>query len=323
MPPEPTPPTEPHPDATGAPLPDETFGHVPVLADEVTGFLPPLSAGVIVDCTVGAGGHSRILLERTPAEVTLIGLDADPGSLAVAEQRLAGFAGRVRLVRTRFGRIAEVLDSLGVKAVNYLLADIGLCSRQLSDEGRGFSFDAAGGLLDMRFGPDAVTTAAEIVNTWPEPDLADLIFHTGEDPFARRIARRIVEFRRRRPFTGAAELADVIRGAYPAPVRRKSRTDPATRTFQALRIAVNDELGELDRLLAAGPDRLADGGRMAVISFHSLEDRRVKEAFRARAAAGSHRLSTKKPVTASEAETQRNPRARSAKLRVLERPERA
>jgi 16S rRNA (cytosine1402-N4)-methyltransferase len=323
MPPEPTPPTEPHPDTTGAPLPDETFGHVPVLADEVPGFLPALSAGVIVDCTVGAGGHARILLERTPAEVTLIGLDADPGSLAVAERRLAGFAGRVRLVRTRFGRFAEVLDSLGVKAVDYLLADIGLCSRQLSDDARGFSFDAAGGRLDMRFGPDAVTTAAEIVNTWPEPDLADLIFHTGEDPFARRIARRIVEFRRRRPFTGAAELADVIRGAYPAPVRRKSRTDPATRTFQALRIAVNDELGELDRLLAAGPDRLADGGRMAVISFHSLEDRRVKEAFRARASAGSHRLLTRKPVTASEAETQRNPRARSAKLRVLERPERA
>jgi 16S rRNA (cytosine1402-N4)-methyltransferase len=308
-------------DSPAAPEPD--FGHVPVLAAETAGFCPALSAGVIVDCTVGAGGHSAILLERTGQAVTLIGLDADPASLAVAAGRLKRFGPRVRLVHTRFGRLVECLDELGVAAVDYLLADIGLCSRQFSDEGRGFSFDSAGP-LDMRFDPSRPKSAADLVNGLPERELADLIYQLGEDPFARRIARRILEFRRVRPLSKAVELADCIRGAYPAAVRRNSRTDPATRTFQALRIAVNDELGELDRLLAGGPGRLAPGGRMAVISFHSLEDRRVKERFRTLTDrngpdAGRYRLLTKKPVTASDAELAANPRARSAKLRVLER----
>jgi 16S rRNA (cytosine1402-N4)-methyltransferase len=290
--------------------------HVPVLPTEVLTLLAPQPGQTIVDCTLGAGGHSQQLAEKIGPSGTLIGLDQDEQMLALARQRLTAYP-QVKLVQANFEQLASVLSNLGITRVDSVLADLGFCSDQMDDPTRGLSFQADGP-LDMRLDTSCGQTAADVVNTLSERALADVIFEFGEERFSRRIAKRIVERRASQPFATTADLADVVKHSVPwGPDTR--RIHPATRTFQALRIAVNDELGALDRLLAMLPNQVAIGGRVAIISFHSLEDRRVKQAFRDRP---EWKPITKKPVEASEHESATNPRARSAKLRVAERIER-
>ncbi|HVL12814.1 MAG TPA: 16S rRNA (cytosine(1402)-N(4))-methyltransferase RsmH [Gemmata sp.] len=280
--------------------------HAPVLPAETLRLLDPKPGETWVDCTVGAGGHSRLIAERLGAAGRLIGLDQDPTMLAIARERLAGLP--VELVHANFDQIAEVLANRGAGRVDGLLADVGFASDQMENPARGLSF-RADGPLDMRLDPTSGATAAEYVNELSEAALADVIFEYGEERHSRRVARKIVERRKARPFETTADLADVVRSCVP----RSGSIDPATRVFQALRIAVNDELGALDRLLAALPKAVKPGGRVGIISFHSLEDRRVKHALRDR---DVWEPVTKKPVEASDEEQAANPRSRSAKLRV-------
>ncbi|MFM8974407.1 MAG: 16S rRNA (cytosine(1402)-N(4))-methyltransferase RsmH [Vulcanococcus sp.] len=264
--------------------------------------------GVLIDCTLGGGGHSALLLEAHPA-LRLIGLDQDPTARAAAAERLARFGDRVSIVATNFADFTPAEPAVA------LLADLGVSSPQLDVAERGFSF-RHDGPLDMRMNPQAGATAAELLERLEEGELADLIYAYGEERLSRRIARRIKQhLQEQGPFRGTAELAYAIAGCYPPKVRH-GRIHPATRSFQALRIAVNDELGVLDRLLAAAPDWLLSGGLFGVISFHSLEDRRVKTAF-----VSDDRLQrvTRKPETATEAEQHSNPRSRSAKWRLARR----
>lgn len=285
--------------------------HVPVMLDEVLAGLAARPGQTIVDGTLGGGGHTRALAAAVSPGGQVIALDRDPRAL----DRVGNLGDLpVRLVQANYADLPAVLAELGLPRVGGILLDLGLSSDQLADSERGFSFMAAGP-LDLRFDPDEGSPAAEIVNRWPEARLAELLETYGEERFSRRIARRIVAARRERPLTTAAELADLIRRTVPRTTDAR-RIDPATRTFQALRIAVNDELGALERLLGAAPDCLEPGGRLAVISFHSLEDRRVKQAFRQDS---RWEVLTKKPLTAGPAEVARNPRARSAKLRVAAR----
>jgi 16S rRNA (cytosine1402-N4)-methyltransferase len=290
---------------------------VSVLPDEVLAALAPAAGHIVVDATVGAGGHARLIAERLGSGGRLIGLDRDAAMLALARPRLDGLP--VTLVQASFALLPEVLAELGVGAVDAVLADLGVCSDQLDAAGRGFSFSQAGP-LDMRLDPGEGETAADLLRRLNERDLADLFWEYGEERFSRRIARRVVEARRLQPPRTTEELAELVRRCVPRPPRKGGRKrppiDPATRVFQALRIAVNDELGALDRFLAALPACLKPGGRAAVISFHSLEDRRVKTAFRDRA---TWEALTRKPVQAGDDEARRNPRARSAKLRAARR----
>lgn len=284
-----------------------TARHVPVLPAEVLHWLDPRPGQTIVDCTVGAGGHARLIAERLGPTGRLIGLDQDPAMLELARPRLAGLP--VTLVHAAFDQLADVLRDCDVTA-DGVLADLGISSDQLDDPNRGLSFqyDAP---LDMRMDPTRGETAADLVRRLPERDLADLIYQFGEERFSRRIARRLVEARQTVPVTTTGQLAEIVRRCVP---RGKGHgIDPATRTFQALRIAVNDELGALDRLLAQLRECVKPGGRAVVISFHSLEDRRVKQAFRDR---DVWQVLTKKPVTAGPDEERANPRSRSAKLRA-------
>jgi 16S rRNA (cytosine1402-N4)-methyltransferase len=295
--------------------------HQPVLVDEVGAWLAPQEGAnaIIVDGTVGGGGHAVALARRLGAGGRLIGLDRDPAMLRLAEKAVeaAGTPVPVTLVHAAYREMRRVLDDLEVEQVHGVLLDLGLSSDQLAWEGRGFSF-AADGPLDMRFDPDEPgPTAADLVNQSREPDLVRIFFEFGEERFSRRIARRIVEERKRGPIETTSQLAALVRRSVRGRGRQTRRSiDPATRVFQALRIAVNDELGQLDAALQAIPELLAPGGRAAVISFHSLEDRRVKWAFKTNP---KLTLLTKKPVTATAHETAVNPRARSAKLRVVER----
>ncbi|MFN9923797.1 MAG: 16S rRNA (cytosine(1402)-N(4))-methyltransferase RsmH [Cyanobacteriota bacterium] len=288
------------------------FEHQPVLAEQVlSGFaeLAPLleqhDGGVLIDCTLGGGGHSALLLEAHP-RLRLIGLDQDPTARAAAAERLAPFGDRATVVATNFAAYTPSEPALAV------LADLGVSSPQLDVAQRGFSFRHDGPLA-MRMNPGAGETAAQLIERLEEGELADLIYAYGEERLSRRIARRIKQqLAERGPFSGTADLAYAIAGCYP-PKARHGRIHPATRTFQALRIAVNDELGALDRLLQHAPDWLLPGGMLAVISFHSLEDRRVKTAF-----LSDERLQrlTRKPLVADADEQELNPRSRSAKLRV-------
>jgi 16S rRNA (cytosine1402-N4)-methyltransferase len=272
--------------------------HRPVLLDEVVHWLEPAEGMVIVDGTVGAGGHAAALAARVGSTGRVIGLDRDPEMLALAAQATVGLP--VTLVKATYSDEGRVLD------------DLGLSSDQLQWAARGFSF-AADGPLDMRFDPDSDVTAADLVNQLPADQLANILFEFGEERHSRRIARRIVEERRVVPITTTARLAAIVRKSIPG---KWGAIDPATRTFQALRIKVNEEFDHLEDILAEGPDLLEAGGRIAVISFHSLEDRRVKHAFRDDPDLA---VLTKKPVAASDSELAANPRARSAKLRVAER----
>ena len=289
-------------------------GHVPVLVAEVVAALRPERGGVFVDCTLGLGGHTRALLEAGADRV--IGIDRDSSALAAARTQLGELAGRVEMVHADYRQLGDVLSSRGVERVQGVLADLGVSSMQLDAEGRGFSF-RRDEPLDMRMDQTRGATAADLVNTLDEQALADVIFRFGEERYSRRIARALVAAR---PVTTTGDLATVVRRA--VPTRGWQRIDPATRTFQALRIAVNGELDGLDRFVQDAADRLEPGGRLAVITFHSLEDRIVKHTMRGLAydAPGAFAVLTKKPVVPSDAEVARNARARSAKLRVGEHP---
>jgi 16S rRNA (cytosine1402-N4)-methyltransferase len=282
------------------------------MLDEVVQWLEACPGKVLVDGTLGGGGHTRALAERVGNNGLVIAFDRDPQARAAAETNLAGLP--VKLVDANYSQLSEVLQQIGIAAVDGIVLDLGLSSDQLADESRGFSFDADGP-LDLRFDPTSGRPASELVNRLDPESLANLIYANGEERLSRRIARKIVDRRRTKPISTAAELAAIVRSCYPRPSREQS-IDPATRTFQALRIAVNDELGSLERALKEFPGCLHHDGRLAVISFHSLEDRRVKEAFRDDP--HWHSL-TKKPLRPSTAETDRNPRARSAKMRVAAR----
>ncbi len=288
--------------------------HLPVLLDEVTTWLAPREGSILVDGTAGGGGHAAALSAWVGASGRVIALDRDPAMLELARQATAGLP--VTLVHASYAELDRVLEESGIDRIQGVLLDLGLSSDQLAWEGRGFSF-AADGPLDMRFDPDAGgPSAADLVNRLPAEELADLFYQLGEERHSRRIARRIVEVRRGEPFRTTGQLADLVRRSQPRAKPRGRSIDPATRVFQALRIAVNDALGQLDAVLGKLPDVLAPGGRAAIISFHSLEDRRVKWAFKSDP---RWHVLTRKPVTATAGELAVNPRARSAKLRVAER----
>jgi 16S rRNA (cytosine1402-N4)-methyltransferase len=289
--------------------PDHQVRHVSVMPDEVLRLLDPKPGETWVDCTVGGGGHARLIAGRIAPGGRLIGLDQDPTMLDRARSQLVDLP--VELVHANFDQLPEILRNRGIEAVDGVLADLGFASDQMGEAVRGFSF-REDGPLDMRLDPTTGATAADLVNTMSEAGLADVFYEFGEERQSRRVARKIVERRKAKPFTTTGELADLVRSC----VRKSGNIDPATRVFQALRIAVNDELGALDRLLAALPRIVKPGGRAGLISFHSLEDRRVKHAFRT---AQVWEPLTKKPVEATDEETARNPRSRSAKLRVARR----
>ena len=284
--------------------------HLPVLLDELLELLGLQPGVCVVDCTIGGGGHALAVLERIGPTGKLIGLDRDPEMLRRAEQRLQ--SPNVQLVHANFASVRAVLDALDVGRVDAVYADLGVASDQLEAADRGFGFRTAGP-LDMRFDPTAPgPTAAELVNRCSERELAELIRRYGEERYARRIARAIVRTRQRKRITRADELAEIVRQAVPRHYEH-GRLDPATRTFQALRIAVNHELDALQSLLQQLPSILRPGGHAALISFHSLEDRLVKRAFADRER--WERL-TRKPIRPSAEEVARNPRARSARLRA-------
>ncbi len=294
------------------------LAHRPVLVQEVIELLEPRRCHVMVDCTIGLGGHAEALLAAASARAELIGIDMDEGNLRTARERLERFAPRFRLFCANFADLEEVLAQAGVPSADAILADLGVASSQLDDPARGLSF-TADGPLDMRLDRTLPRTAADLVNGLGETELADVIYRYGQERYSRRIARAIAERRCVERIERTAQLAAIVRSAYPAAARRSRRgVHPATRTFQALRIAVNDELGRLESLLAALPAVLSKEGRAAIISFHSLEDRRVKQAFAALAKAGRAKLLTKKPITPSNEEISDNPRSRSAKLRGIE-----
>ncbi len=294
--------------------------HQSVLVNEVLEFLAPDSSDrLLIDATVGEGGHSACFLQRFP-EIRVIGIDADQTMLERARQRLAEFEGRVELVHewfdTYFGTAPTAVHP------DRILMDLGVSMYHFTKAGRGFSF-REDEPLDMRLDADRplgnrTETAADLVNTLRESDRADLIYQVGEERLSRRIAAAICRERGARPFRTAAQLADIIRGAVPSSYRH-SRLHPATRTFQALRIAVNSELDRVQRAIPAALKMLSPAGRLGVISFHSLEDRIVKHSFRDAAGTGEYRLLTKKPVTASDEERVGNPASRSAKFRAIER----
>jgi 16S rRNA (cytosine1402-N4)-methyltransferase len=285
------------------------------LAEQVN--LPP--DGVMVDATIGHGGHSLLFGRKLGPDGVIIGLDVDEDSIRRARLKLADLKCRVALVHSNFTQIAEQLGKQGIEKVDFILADLGLCSAQLADPGVGLSFQT-NMPLDMRIDKRLKTTAADIVNEADEKCLADLIFRFGQDRASRRIARFIVRHRVNEPITTTEQLAAIVCNALARPgKKRRSRIHPATRTFQALRIAVNNELDNLEQLLVSSPDVLKKGGSIAVISYHSLEDRLVKHNFRQNAQDDIYAVLTKKPIVPSEAEIHENPRARSAKLRIARR----
>jgi 16S rRNA (cytosine1402-N4)-methyltransferase len=300
--------------------------HKPVLYQEIIHALQPKNPGRYIDGTIGAGGHARGILEACAPEGCLLGFDLDSQALALARETLAPYGKRVLLVQASYLSILDTMQHLGWDAVDGIVIDLGVSSMQLDTPERGFSFnnDAP---LDMRFNRDAGLTAAQLINTAPEADLANLLFQYGEEPRARKIAKMIVQAR---PVTTTLQLAEMVKKAYPG----HSRVHPATRTFQAIRIAVNDELSVLEQALPRAIQALRPGGRLAVISFHSLEDRIVKDLFRheskdwinppyekiyAVERKATLKEMTRKPITPEAGEIELNPRARSAKLRVAEK----
>lgn len=308
--------------------------HVPVMLPEVVRWLEPKPGGVYLDATLGLGGHSLGLLAAAGGRIEIIGLDRDAEALAAAGQRLAEFSGQVKLCHLAFSRFEEALDAADVAGVDGVVLDLGVSSLQLDSPERGFSF-LADGPLDMRMDPSSgLAPARTLVSRMGFEELRRIIWEYGEEPLAGKIARAIIRERERAPIESTARLAEVVALAYPPQRRRQARNHPATRTFMALRIAVNREVEELEEFLARIPLRMKPGARIAAISFHSLEDRLVKQAFKREAKgcvcpAGQAvctceprpRLAilTKKPLGPSEREVAANPRSRSAKLRVAER----
>lgn len=300
----------------GAPLREQQSGHTSVLLAEIVALLAPKAGDTVLDATLGMGGHSKALLAAVPG-ITLIGLDADPAAVAAAQERLAAFKAHTALITGNFRDLAALCERAGVTKIDKAVFDLGWNSTQLAS-GKGFSFmhDEP---LSMSYGevPASGFSARDILNTWDEPVLADVLYGYGEERYARRIAKALVARRQKKPFATTLEVAEVVRDAVP-PLYRHGRTNPATRSFQALRIAVNDELGSIEKGLAAAWELLAPGGRMAVITFHSIEDRLVKRLFAEYARAGGTLLS-KKPLVPTKGEIAQNPRARSAKLRGIEK----
>jgi 16S rRNA (cytosine1402-N4)-methyltransferase len=292
--------------------------HLPVLVDEVTFLLRPRLGGWVVDGTIGMGGHAEMLLEAGGVETRLLGIDHDPEALARSGARLARFGDRVTLRQGNFRDLRGHARAAGVEGAATILLDLGLSSYQLEGSGRGFTFQKDEP-LDMRFDPREGRTAADLLAHASEEELAGILFEHGEERHARRIARRIVERRQRAPIRTTAELVEAVKAGVPR-AAWSHRTHVATRTFQALRIAVNEEPEALREALEAAPPLLEAGGRLGVISFHSGEDRAVKRAFRALRDRGFAPIDPS-PIAASDEETRDNPRARSAKLRVLQRME--
>ncbi|MDD9877798.1 MAG: 16S rRNA (cytosine(1402)-N(4))-methyltransferase RsmH [Magnetovibrio sp.] len=302
--------------------------HIPVMADEVVRALAPKAGAVYVDGTFGAGGYSRALLDA--ADCTVWGIDRDPFAVAAGAELSVEYPGRLSVLNGRYGDMAALLAAVGVEQIDGVALDLGVSSMQIDDPARGFSF-RDDGPLDMRMG-EAGETAADVVNQLAERELADIIYRYGEERASRKIARAIVELREKAPITRTGQLAEIVRRVVH---RSRDGIDPATRTFQALRIYVNDELGELEAGLRAAEQLIAPGGRLAVVSFHSLEDRCVKDFLLSRsgqaprpsrhlpagaeAAAPSFRLHKRGAVKPAKAETDANPRARSARLRWAER----
>jgi 16S rRNA (cytosine1402-N4)-methyltransferase len=309
------------------------FVHAPVLAAEVIENLVLRDHGIYVDGTLGGAGHARAILERAPG-ASLIGIDRDPAALAASRDVLAPLAGRVRLVHGTYSELGRILGELGIDRVDGILLDLGVSSPQLDSAERGFSFSRSGP-LDMRMDPTTGPTALDLLRRTSTHDLVDLLFTAGEERHARRIARLIKDAVAADRLHTTTDLAQVVAAGVPIAEQRKSKIHPATRTFQALRIAVNAELEQLERFLAGFPDLLSPGGRCAIISFHSLEDRLVKNQFRdlawttslpAHLAEGVGErceavceLVSRKAIVAGDAEIERNPRARSARLRICER----
>ena len=306
-------------------------GHVSVLLPECLRYLRVRPDGVYVDGTLGMGGHAEAVAERLTTG-RLIGIDRDDYALARAGERLGRFGPRVTLLKGNFGDLGALLASAGVQRADGMLFDLGVSSPQLDDADRGFSYsrDAA---LDMRMDRTQSLTAAEIVNTWGEAELRSIFWRYGEERYAGRIAAAVVRRREEEPISTTGELAEIVRRTMPAAALREKQ-HPAKRCFQALRIAVNDELGSLERMLAQAPDLLNPGGRLLIISFHSLEDRLVKEAIRSRengctcprdfpvctcGFVQTLKSVTRRPVIPGREETEANPRARSAHLRIAER----
>jgi 16S rRNA (cytosine1402-N4)-methyltransferase len=291
-------------------------GHDPVMLQEVLAQLSPAEGESFVDCTVGRAGHALALAERLGPRGLLIALDADPRNLQFAAQQLKQAPCPIRLFHANFSQLQTVLKEAGISRVDGLLADLGISTNQLFDPEYGLSFEKSMP-LDMRLDPALPLTAADLVNRWPEDELARVLYELAQERYSRRIARKIGETRRLSPITDTGEFADLVRSAIPRRRGAPERIDPATRTFLALRMAVNREMENLRELLRQGPAALAPRGRMAVISFQSMEDRAVKQAFRSLEQTGVVKLLTKKPLSPTPEEIARNPRARSAKMRAL------
>jgi 16S rRNA (cytosine1402-N4)-methyltransferase len=308
-------------DSSQSSILNSQFKHIPVLLTEVLSGLTPHSGGRYLDGTLGGGGHAAAVLEASAPDGQLLGIDADPAALTAAGARLASFRQRATLAHGNFRDLGRLAHEHGFEQIDGLLLDLGVSSHQIDTPERGFSF-TADAPLDMRLDPTGGTTAADVVNDTPENELADLIFRYGEERGSRRVARFIAEARHKRPIETTTELAELVTRALGG---RHGKIHPATRTFQALRIAVNRELESLESALPQAVELLAPGGRMAIISFHSLEDRIVKLFFRAESGYGGSeqparlQIITKKPIEAGEQEARANPRSRSAKLRVAER----
>jgi 16S rRNA (cytosine1402-N4)-methyltransferase len=297
----------------------EVSRHISVMSEEVLFWLVREDSRTYLDCTVGYSGHAEKILEASGPDSRLIGLDRDAAAIAASQKRLARFGDRALLLQGHFMDLKQHLTDSGIGQIDGVLFDLGVSSPQLEEPARGFSFQVDGP-LDMRMDQSMSGTAADLVNRWPEAQLADAIFQFGEERFSRRIARAIVRARERHPLATTKELVSVIEGAVPANYRH-GRLHCATRTFQAIRIAVNQELDSLDPALRDAADVLSPGGRLCVISFHSLEDRIVKHTLRALSGKDDPALVvlTKKPQIPSREESDRNPRSRSAKLRAAQR----
>jgi len=295
------------------------FEHIPVLAKTLAEQISLPQDAVMVDVTVGQGGHSFLFGQFLGPKAVIIGLDVDESSLQKAKSRLENLMCRLILRRSNFAALSELFEQEGIEKADFILADLGVCSAQLTDVSMGLSFQT-NMPLDMRFDKRLKTTAADIINNYTEKSLADLIYNYGQERASRRIARFIVQHRNREAITTTGQLASIVSAALYRPNKRsKRRIHPATRTFQALRIAVNNELDNLQKLLDSAPGLLKAGGQVAVISYHSLEDRLVKINFRDNEKQGVYSLSTKKPIVPACEEVAENPRARSAKLRIAQK----
>lgn len=292
--------------------------HIPVMVGEVLRFLSPVSGGIYLDCTLGTGGHAEAILKASEPDGVVIGIDMDEEALTLAKMRLSRFGARFKLIYGNFKDAEWLMKGMNIEGLNGVLLDLGISSLQIEDSKRGFSF-MRDGPLDMRMDRKISVTAEEIINTWQIEKIERILKEYGEEPFARRIAKRIGEYRQKNRISTTSELREIIHSAVPSRVRFRHRIDPATKSFQALRIAVNSELENLRTFLDSALDLILRGGRMVIISYHSLEDRIVKNKFREWKSSGLFKILTPEVVVPSEKEKMNNPRSRSAKLRAGEK----